>query len=306
MTSLRRSLLFVPGDDERKIQRAFAARADTLLFDLEDAVAPARKAGARATVAAALQAVPPGIERAVRINPAGTAFHDDDLAAMVAAGADVVLLPKCDDPDVLDAVAAAVDRLAPARDVRLLALLESARGVLVTGGAWAGCRWLDALCFGHVDLALDLGLPAAAPDRGVLLHARCQVVLAARAAGVAAIDSAFVDFRDDAGCRADARLGRELGFGGKLCIHPSQVPIVNAAFTPDASEVARAREIVAAWDAAERRDAGVVAVAGTMVDAPVVALQRAVLARAAAAAKVDQRPTAPTGSESAIRRRSQP
>lgn len=292
MASLRRSLLFVPGDDERKIERASASDADTLIFDLEDAVAPARKDDARSRVAARLQRPRDGAEHAVRINAVGTPWHARDLEAVVAAGADAILLPKCDGPPPVQQVAAAIDRIAPASSVRILALIESAAGVAGCSRPWNVGR-LDALCFGHVDLALDLDLAEAEPNAGVLLHARCQVTLAARAAGVTAIDSACLEYRDSERCTAEARRGRELGFSGKLCIHPAQVAIVNRAYTPDTTQVARARAVVAAWEEASSRGAGVVAVGGMMVDAPVVARYQAVLTRAAAAAARDSQRRTP-------------
>jgi len=281
MIRMRRSLLFVPGDDERKIQRAFASAADTILFDLEDAVAPGRKDFARSVVATALRTPTNGQERAVRVNPEGTPQHDRDIETAIECGADAILLPKCDGPATAARVAATIERLDPDGNVRLLALVESASAVLAASEFRAGCSRLDALCFGHVDLSLDMGLEQADASRGVLLHARCQVALAARAAALTAIDSICLDFRNIEACRSDARFGRELGYEGKFCIHPAQAEIVNAAFTPGTTEVSLAREVVAAWDEATPGEVGVIAHRGKMIDAPVVALYRRILERAA-------------------------
>lgn len=283
---LRRSLLFVPGSEPRRLARAREAGADTLLFDLEDAVAPDEKARARDLVAAALRAGGFGdSEAAVRVNAPATPFFADDLAAVVAAGADAVLVPKAERAADLAAVAAALrehERAAGRADgsVRLLALVETAAGVADAPALAAATPRLEALCFGHADFARDLRLPAAEPSSPVIEHARCAVVIAARARGLAPIDSVCLAVRDAEAMRADAALGRALGFDGKLCIHPQQVAIANAVYTPTAAEVAGARRIVAAWAQAQAEGRAVLALDGRMVDAPVVAAAEQVLARA--------------------------
>lgn len=275
---LRRSLLFVPGDDERKIDRALAGTADSMIFDLEDAVAPERKAFAREVVVEHLRrTVRP--ERIVRVNAVGTTEYDLDVQAAVAGGADALLLPKCDGPEVAFAVAQHLKRLGAPDSLRLLALIESAAGLMALQRSWSVPR-LDALCFGHVDIAREFDLPDADPNEGLLLHGRCQLAIAARAAGLIAIDAVTVDYRDAERCRHDGEHGRRLGYAGKFCIHPNQIAIVHRAYAPSAALIARAELVLAAWDSAQRSGAGVIAYEGEMIDAPVAARYRAILARA--------------------------
>lgn len=287
MMRLRRSLLFVPGDDERKIERALAGPADSIILDLEDGVAPERKAFARDRTGEHLRRTLRA-ERIVRVNAVGTDEHDLDVRAAVAAGADAVLVPKCDGPEVALAVAQRLKELRAPDSLRIFALIESAAGLLALHRSWSVPR-LDALCFGHVDLAREFDLPDADPDAGLLLHARCQLVIAARAAGVSAIDAISVDYRDGERCRLDAERGRRLGFGGKFCIHPDQVEIVHRAYAPSAALIARAESVLAAWDTAQRRGTAVIAHDGEMIDAPVAARYRAILARAAATEATSRR-----------------
>lgn len=282
---LRRSLLFVPGGDSRKLERAPGAGADTIVVDLEDAVAPEAKERARAEVADWLRAASVDAERAVRVNPPGTPWFEADLAAVVAAGADAVMLPKCADAGALAQVAASLDESEQGGErsraaTQLLALLESARGVLDAAAVGGASPRVAALCFGHADFSLDMGLPAPDPAGEAVLHARCSVALAARAAGVAAVDTVYLDVRDEAGFRADAALGRRLGFEGKLCIHPAQVAIANATYTPTPDQVAQAQRVVTAWVAARAEGRSVFALDGKMVDGPVAALAERTLQRA--------------------------
>jgi citrate lyase subunit beta/citryl-CoA lyase len=282
---LRRSLLFVPGGDPRKLERAAGAGADTLLLDLEDAVAPDHKERARSEVARWLESRPQGgSEAAVRINPAGTPWFEEDLAAVAGAGAGAVMLPKCESAgDVARAAEAlgALEREAgSAGSVRLLALVESAAGVSRAGEIAAAADRVDALCFGHADFSLDMGLTHPDSATGVIHHARCAVAVAARAAGVAPVDTVCLDVRDEAAFLADAELGLRLGFDGKLCIHPAQVAIANRVWTPTEEQIAAARRVVEAWNEAQAKGVAVFALDGKMVDPPVVAVHERVLERA--------------------------
>lgn len=284
--SPRRSLLFVPGSEPRRLARARDAGADTLVFDLEDAVAPAAKAEARSLVAAALRDGGFGAcEPAVRVNAPGTPYFAADLAAVVAAGAAAIVVPKAERPAEVARIADLLDGLERAHgrapgSVRLLALVETAAGIADAFALGAATPRLAALCFGHADLARDLRLAAADAGRGVLHHARCALALAARGRGLAAIDCVCLAVRDAEAVRADARLGLELGFAGKLCIHPHQVAIVNQVYTPTPAQIAHARRVVTAWRAAQRDGRGVLTLDGMMVDAPLVATEEQVLERA--------------------------
>jgi citrate lyase beta subunit len=272
----RRSLLFVPGGDARKLQRAAGAGADTLIFDLEDSVLPARKREARDLVAALLRQGGFGpAEPAVRVNPPGTPEFELDLATVVAAGARAILVPKCESAAGLAQLAAQLEE-----PVRLLALLESAAGVVAAAQLAAASPRVDALCFGHADFCLDMGLQEADASRGSALHARCAIAIAARAARVAAIDTVCLDVRSEAAFRSDAALGAELGFEGKLCLHPAQVAIANDLFTPTRAQIEDAQRVVEGFDRAREQGRGVFVLDDRMVDAPLVAQKRRVLERA--------------------------
>lgn len=282
---LRRSLLFVPGAEPRKLERAREASADTLIFDLEDAVPPDKKAEARGHVGAALRAGGFGdAELAVRVNAPGSDDLAADLDAVLAAGCRTLLLPKAESPD---AIARVVEMLrsrtggqGSAAAVQLLLLVESPLGIASALALGRVDASVAALCFGHADFSLEMGLREADASRGVTLHARCTLAIAAKAGGVAPIDSVYLAVKDEAGFRADAELGLALGFEGKLCIHPRQAELANQVYTPRPEEIAHARRILEAADEARAHGRGVFALDGKMIDAPIVAVQRRVLDRA--------------------------
>ncbi len=282
---LRRSVLFVPGGHPRRIEKAPSTGADALVLDLEDSVAPDEKDRARELVAAALREGRVGdAEAAVRVNAPGTPHFAADLEAAVTAGADAVMLPKAQDAEVLAEVSARIDALeserGPGASVRLLALVETPAGVL-RSASLADAAWrVDALCFGHADFAREMGLAEADASGGVIFHARCALAIAARAAGVSAIDCVFLDVRDERAFREDAACGLRLGFEGKLCIHPTQVRIANEVYTPTPERVDYARRVVEGWEEALAGGSGVFSLDGRMIDAPLVALERRVLERA--------------------------
>ena len=281
---LRRSLLFVPGE-AKKIDKARTAGADTLVFDLEDSIAADRKAAARREVAAGLRAG--GFDKAelaVRVNGPSTPFFRADLEAVIAAGAHAIMVPKADGREIaragetLEALERSLEIFGNRR-VKILALVETAVGIgqaLMLGGS----PRVDGLCFGHADFSLDMGLADADASQGVVYHARCQLVISAKACGVTPIDSVFLAVKDDAGFRKDAELGLRLGYEGKLCIHPRQVAITHEVYTPSRAEIDRAKQVVEAWEKAKADGHGVFAFDGKMVDAPIVAVQERVLERA--------------------------
>ncbi len=291
---LRRSLFFVPGGEPRKLEKARGIGADTLLLDLEDSVALPEKEGAREQVSAFLRAGEfGGSEPAVRVNPLGTPYFDDDVDAAVGAGAAALMLPKASSPETL---LAAAERLRtaeqaagrdPAAPVRLLALVETADGIARVDSLATSRARVDALCFGHADFSRDMGLASADAARGVVFHARCALAIAARAGQVVPVDTVFLDVRDEAGFRRDAQLGLELGFEGKLCIHPSQVGVANEVHTPSKEQIMYAQRVMEASREAEAEGRGVFTVDGKMVDAPVIAAQHRVLDRARRAGVLD-------------------
>ncbi len=291
---MRRSLFFVPGGEPRKLEKSLGAGADTLLFDLEDAVVPEEKERARSLVAETLRTADfGGSEPAVRINAPGTPFFEEDLHTVVEAGAGAVMLPKSDSAEGLAAVGERIEALERGlgRDadegVRILALVESAAGIGQLGAMGAAHARVDALCFGHADFSRDMGLAEADASEGVVLHARCQVAIAARAAGLAPVDTVCLAVRDAEAFRRDVEHGLRLGFDGKLCIHPAQVPIANQVYTPSADQVALAERVLEGWENARAEGRGVFALDGKMVDAPIVAVQERILERARRARERD-------------------
>ncbi|EMA62932.1 HpcH/HpaI aldolase/citrate lyase family protein [Halorubrum lipolyticum] len=285
----RRSLLFSPGDRPELMRKAPGAGADVICFDLEDAVAPDRKAEAREHVRAVLTDpdFDPDAEVCVRLTAAEPAV---DLDALVGAGEqlavdrradprlDAVMLPKVESPDrVEEAAALCADR---GLDPAAFALVETAAGVL-SAESIAAASATDALVFGAEDLAADVG--ATRTDEGTeVLYAREHVVLAAGAADVDAIDTVYTDFSDTDGLRDEAAFALTLGYDGKLAIHPAQVDPINAAFTPDPEEVEWAEAVLDARDAADREGRAVFQVDGEMIDAPLIAQAERIAERAAA------------------------
>jgi citrate lyase subunit beta/citryl-CoA lyase len=258
-----RSLLFVPGDRPDRFDKAAASGAHEVILDLEDAVAPAAKAEARASVAAWLAA---GHRAFVRINALPTEWHADELRMLQAAPSAGVMLPKAD----TDSLARTAQAL-PGR--RIIALVETVAGYLSLA-PMARVPGLERIAFGSVDFAAESGI---ADEGETLTSVRIQIVLQSCHAGLAApIDGVSVDFSDEARMRADALRSRQLGFGAKLCIHPRQIAAVHAAFAPSADELTWAERVVAAT---ARCAGGAVAVDGRMVDRPVLLRARALLAR---------------------------
>ncbi|WP_251343434.1 HpcH/HpaI aldolase/citrate lyase family protein [Haloplanus halophilus] len=275
----RRTLLFSPGDRPELCRKAPATGADTVVFDLEDAVAPARKDEARAAVADLL-ADPafdhPDVEVAVRVaaDPDAAATDLDALMGE-AGGPDAVMAPKAG----VESVRALADALeARGLSIPVLAIVETATGVLDAREV-AALDPVDALCFGAEDLAADLG--ATRTEEGTeVLYAREHVVVAARAAGVDAIDTVYTDLDDLDGLRSAAEFAATLGYDGKLAVHPDQVPVVAEAFAPDEEAVAWAKRVLSAREAADADDRGVFEVDGEMIDAPLLARAERILDRA--------------------------
>jgi citrate lyase subunit beta/citryl-CoA lyase len=263
-----RSLLFVPGGRADMIAKVGRSGPDGVVLDLEDAVAAADKDTARATVVAALAVLDVDAVVLVRVNPPGSPWFADDVAAVAGTRADGVVLPKLERPGQVDGVRAALGA-----DALVVGGLETALGVADSRGLLAA-GGLTAAYFGAEDYVADLGGRRTAQGDEVL-YARSHVALSARLAGVVALDQVVTAVRDEDAFRRDAARGRDLGYGGKLCIHPAQVPLAHEAFTPTGAEVAHARAVVAA--SAD----GVGLVDGEMVDDVHVRMARAVLDRAA-------------------------
>lgn len=278
-----RSLLFVPATSERKVEKAFASAADGVILDLEDAVATAEKPRARQQAAAMLATRRAGAVF-LRVNATSTPFCFEDLQVAAAARIDGIVLPKAESAaelGMVDWLLAQLEAKAgkPAGSIGITPIIETARGLAAAAEIAKGSARLRRLAFGAVDLALDMDMDLG-DDAGGMNNARFALTLASRQAGLdeGPLDTVFVDIADPAGLRASATRARAMGFGGKACIHPAQLEIVNDVFTPDEAELARARSIVDAFERAEAAGAAAVSVGGVMVDYPVFAKARRTLA----------------------------
>lgn len=261
-----RSVLFTPGDDERKLRRALDTGADAVFADLEDAVSPDRKETARALTAEVLGTTPRSASaRFVRVN-APAELLEADLQALDGLDLDGIVLPK--------ATADSVRRLGGRP---LVAVVESAAGLL-TAAELAPLPGVLALLFGTVDLGRDLRLEPRSDGLELLAPANTLVVACAAAGIGPPLDGVHLALEDIDGLAKRARAARSLGFGGKACIHPRQVPVVNHAFAPTEKELEEARTIVAAFEAAEAAGRGAVAHGGAMIDLPVADRARQLLA----------------------------
>jgi citrate lyase subunit beta / citryl-CoA lyase len=282
-----RSLLFVPGDSERKFARAKDCGADALILDLEDSVAVSEKAAARAHVAGLIE---PAAKRAwtfiVRVNALDTGFTLDDLAAVVKPGLDALLIPKVDGAADLERIGHYLDALEAkagmaAGSVKLASVATETPKAMFALGSYAPAHpRLIALTWGAEDLSAALGATDNKEPDGSWTapyeFARTACLFAGSAAEVPAIDTVYTDFRDAAGLERDCRRSRRDGFVGRLAIHPDQVATINRAYAPSEAEIAHARKIVAAFEA--NPGAGALAMDGKMVDFPHLKAARKILA----------------------------
>lgn len=289
-----RSWLFIPGDSDRKLAKADDSDADALIFDLEDAVAPANKALARDKVAAFLAERPARDRRSqlwVRINPLDTPLALSDLAAIVRGAPDGLMLPKADGPADVARLSHYLDALEVASgaepgSIRILPVATETAVAPFRLGDYAGASLarLAGLTWGAEDLAAAVGASTnLGPDGQWALTyrlVRSLTLLAAHASGVQAIETLYVDYRDDAGLETSCRAARAEGFTGRIAIHPAQVATINASFSPSTEEISFAHRVVAAF--AEAGDAGTVGLDGRMLDIPHLKQARRVLTQARA------------------------
>jgi citrate lyase subunit beta/citryl-CoA lyase len=287
-------MLFTPGHRQDLINKAIRSGADAVIIDLEDAVALEAKPRARALLAD-LPASP--VPLFVRTNGAETGMLWDDVVAAGRAGVAGIMVPKAEDPGLLrqiDGALTALEMVAGAEPGRttVIPLIESAAGVRLTYDMAISSPRIECVMFGggeQGDLVADLGCEWT-PDGTGLLHARSQVLLAARAAGVPQpFEAVFMDFRNLDGLRVECELARRLGYVGKVAIHPAQVAVINDVFTPPPDEVQRYRRVLAAFDEAVAGGSASIAVDGRMVDYAVARVARGVIARAEAAERAVQR-----------------
>lgn len=282
-----KSLLFIPADNDRKLAKAASSDADALAFDLEDAVQPARKAIARQMLVEFLKTYAGRAQVWIRVNDLASGELLADLAAVIASRPVGILLPKILGPECIERVSHYLDMAETAAGLPLgstgivAVCTETPSAVLRMGELARGSfPRLRGLAWGGEDLsaALGAGDPRAEDGRWrpVYEHARTQCLLAAHTLGVEAIDTVYVDFRNADGCRANTLTARHDGFTGKIAIHPDQVPIINAAFTPSEAELAHAERVIAAFASG----AGAVQLDGKMLDIPHLKAARRLLAAA--------------------------
>jgi citrate lyase subunit beta/citryl-CoA lyase len=274
----------MPGANARALEKAKEIPADALILDLEDSVAPDAKADARERVAAAAAGGGYGHrEVTIRVNAPGTPWHEDDLRAAAAAGPDAVVVPKVDSAATVHAVEAALEAAGAPEHTAIWAMLETPVAILDARAVAAASPRLTVLVMGTNDLAKELRAEHV-PGREPLLTGLTLALLAARAAGKAALDGVYNDVHDLTGFEAETLQGRRLGFDGKTLIHPRQVEPCNRIFAPAAEEVDRAERIIAAFEEATSQGRGVATVDGRMIENLHVAEARRVLALAAAVA----------------------
>jgi len=287
MNNARRALLYIPGDDERKIAKAATLDVDCICLDMEDGVALNRKQAARETIARALAEQNFGrAERLARINRIGSGLEAADLAAVLPARPDGIVIPKVEDARQVQWASAQIAAAGYGVEAMgLICMVETAFGIVNLASIARADPRLQALIFGAEDLAGDIGARRT-PEAWEVFYARSAIVTHAAAFGLQAIDMVYVDFQDEEGLRREARQGAEMGFAGKQVIHPKQVVPVQEAFTPGEVEIAQALRLVEAFAAHQASGKGAFALDGKMVDAPVVKAAERLLGRARAAGKV--------------------
>ncbi len=280
-----RSYLFAPGNHPKKIAKVFGVGADAVILDLEDAVAVDEKEATRALVVAAMQS-----ERAplgyVRVNPVDSIYFEADMEAVTGAWLDGIVVPKLESAEQLQSAVALLQRIEERRELEpgsidLMPIIETARGIENANEVAAAHSRVRRVAFGAGDYTLDLGYQWD-PEEEVLSYARSRLSHATRLAGLEPpVDTVVLQIYDDQQFLASAGRGRMFGFGGKLCIHPRQVPLCNELFTPSAKEIEEASAVVRAFEAAEASGSASIQLDGYFIDYPIVDKARRVLQLAA-------------------------
>ncbi len=286
---LRRAMMFMPGNNPAMLQNAGIYGADTVIFDVEDAVAVSEKDAARQLVHNAIKRLQYPCEVAVRINHIQTPFGLDDLKVILPAKPDLIRLPKAEtgqDIKIIDEIIGEAEAKYgfAAGSIGMMAAIETAKGLMHAYEIATASPRMVALAIGGEDFVADLKT-SRSREGWELFVARSQLLLAARAAGIQAIDSVFANANDDEGFLAETRLIKELGFDGKSVINPRQVRMAQEVFTPSEKEIKNAERVLAAYKEALERKSGVVALDGKMIDTPIVTRAERVLAYAAAVRK---------------------
>ncbi|MGP9789075.1 HpcH/HpaI aldolase/citrate lyase family protein [Roseinatronobacter sp. NSM] len=282
-----RSVLYIPGSKERALEKATGLATDAIIFDLEDAVAIDEKANARTLLAEKLGALDYGTRaKLVRINALSTQWGAEDLDVIATARPEAILLPKVDSAAHVEALARLLDARPETADTRIWAMIESPLGVL-NAQAIAQSPRMAGFVMGTNDLAKDMGCRFRA-DRLPLLTALQLPLMAAKAAGIVAVDGVYNAFKDDDGLRAECMQGRDMGFDGKTLIHPAQLDIANQVFAPSDAEIDLARRQIAAFDAATAKGEGVAVVDGKIVENLHIVSAQQILAKAKAIASMTE------------------
>lgn len=275
MSPLRRSLLFTPGDSQRKISKAAQIDVDSIVLDLEDAVVISHKAEARRNVAEALCTLDfGGSERLIRINGPNTGLQAEDLRETATAHPDGYVVPKVEAPEQIQSVSQILTDVEnnngwPHGSIRLLPLIETAKGVMNLDAIAQADERLEALLFGAEDLAADIGAQRS-PNSWEVFYTRSAIVMAAAAYELQAIDTVFIDLNDHPALEAACNFARQIGFDGKLAIHPNQVEIIQRTFSPCAAEIEQAQQLLQAFGEHKSAGRGVFELGGKMVDMPMV------------------------------------
>ena len=286
----RRALLYMPGDDRRKIEKATTLGVDSICMDMEDGVAANKKAEARAVIAQAMKELNFGnSERCIRINSIGSGLEKRDLVAALATNPDSIVVPKIETADQVKWVSEHIETYELSGNlsigaIRLLIGVETAKGILNLKEIAEADKRLEAIIFGAEDYAASIGATRTKEGTEVL-YARSAVVTACAANDLQAIDMVYIDFHDLEGLRAEAEQGAGLGFSGKQIIHPNQVVPVQEAFTPSDEATEYARRVVESFEASQKEGKGAYALDGKMIDMPLLKNAQKVLDRARAAGK---------------------
>jgi citrate lyase beta subunit len=287
----RRALLYMPGDDRRKIEKSTTLGADSICMDMEDGVAANKKTEARAVIADAMKQLDFGkSERCIRINSIGSGLEKRDLAAALATNPDSIVVPKIETPEQVKWVSEHIETYELSSklnigSIRLLIGVETAKGILNLKEIAEADKRLEAIIFGAEDYAASISA-VRTKDGTEVLYARSAVVTACAANDLQAIDMVFIDFKDEAGLRLEAEQGAGFGFSGKQIIHPNQVQVTQEAFTPSDSAIEYAKRIVKSFESSQKEGKGAYALDGKMIDMPLLKNAQKVLDRAKAAGKI--------------------
>ena len=287
----RRALLYMPGDDRRKIVKSTTLGVDSICMDMEDGTAISKKAEARENIAQAMKELDFGnSERCIRINNIGSGLEQLDLSAALAAKPDSIVVPKIESAEQVKWISEKIESYELSNkfnlgSIRLLIGVETAKGILNLKEIASADKRLEAIIFGGEDFAASIGA-VRTKSANELIYARQAVVTACAANDLQAIDIVFIDFKDSEGLRAEAEQGAGFGFSGKQIIHPNQVQVTQEAFTPSASAIAYAKRIIESFETSQKEGKGAYVLDGKMIDMPLLKNAQKVLERARAAGKL--------------------